>query len=159
MLMMKKERILKVHFVYMGALTEWAYSPSSHHMLVCFKKSLIAGNSTSFSFIIKAIQGSFNGFAAYLTEQVRQKLLVSFEGVVSVFPSKTLRPKTTRSWDFMGFSQNVHRNPTVESDIIIGVIDSGIYSESESFSDKGSSPLPKKLKGVCNVGKKINCNK
>ena len=55
------------------------------------------------------------------------------EGVVSVFPSRTLQLQTTRSWEFMGFPENVDRNLTVESDIIIGVIDSGIWPESDSL--------------------------
>ncbi|KAK4479771.1 hypothetical protein RD792_015306 [Penstemon davidsonii] len=58
----------------------------------------------------------------------------------------------------MGFPENVHRNPTVESDTIIGVIDSGIWPESESFNDKGFSPPPKKWKGVCKGGLNFTCN-
>lgn len=45
---------------------------------------------------------------------------------MSVFPSKTLQLQTTRSWDFMGFPETVKREPTVESDMIIGVLDNGI---------------------------------
>ncbi|KAK4479766.1 hypothetical protein RD792_015301 [Penstemon davidsonii] len=89
-----------------------------------------------------------------------KKLLMSdHEEVVSIFPSKTFQLQTTRSWDFMGFPQNVKRNPTVESDTIIGVIDSGIWPESESFSDNGFGPPPKKWKGVCKGGSNFTCNK
>ncbi|KAK9169965.1 hypothetical protein Syun_002105 [Stephania yunnanensis] len=81
------------------------------------------------------------------------------EGIVSVFPSVTLKSQTTRSWDFMGFGEHVDRVPTVESDVIIGFIDSGIWPESESFSDKGFGPPPKKWKGVCNGGANFTCNR
>ncbi|KFK23403.1 hypothetical protein AALP_AAs64312U000100, partial [Arabis alpina] len=50
------------------------------------------------------------------------------------------------------------RNPAVESDTIIGVIDSGITPESQSFSDKGFGPPPKKWKGACSGGKNFTCN-
>ena len=76
-------------------------------------------------------------------------------GVVSVFPNKKLQLQTTTSWDFMGLKEGIKtkRNPTVESDTIIGVIDSGITPESQSFSDKGFGPPPQKWKGVCSGGK------
>ena len=81
------------------------------------------------------------------------------EGVVSVFPSRSLQLQTTRSWEFMGFPENVDRNLTVESDIIIGVIDSGIWPESDSFNDEGYGPPPKKWKGTCDGGLNFTCNK
>ena len=63
---------------------------------------------------------------------------------MSVFPSRTLQPQTTRSWDFMRFSEAVSHSPISESDVIVGVIDTGIWPESESFSDSGFGPPPKK---------------
>ncbi|KAH6775398.1 hypothetical protein C2S52_012959 [Perilla frutescens var. hirtella] len=81
---------------------------------------------------------SFSGFAAKL----------SMEGVVSVFPNSKTGLHTRRSWEFMGLLENVERAET-ESDIIVGVIDSGIWHESPSFSDKDLDPPPTKWKGIC----------
>ncbi|KAK8955124.1 hypothetical protein KSP40_PGU019293 [Platanthera guangdongensis] len=67
--------------------------------------------------------------------------------VVSVFPSKRKRLHTTRSWNFLGFPSSVPRAP-FESDVIIGMIDSGIWPESKSFDDTGFGPPPSKWKGV-----------
>jgi hypothetical protein len=83
---------------------------------------------------------------------------VGMEGVVSVFPSEQKKLHTTRSWDFLGFSQQVPRRP-IESDIIIGVLDSGIWPESDSFSDKGFGPPPSKWKGTCQTSSNFTCNK
>ena len=79
------------------------------------------------------------------------------DGVVSVIPSGKKQLHTTRSWDFIGFPQKVNRAIT-ESNVIIGVIDSGVWPESESFSDKGLSPPPKKWKGTCQATN-FTCNK
>ncbi|GFP86155.1 cucumisin [Phtheirospermum japonicum] len=90
------------------------------------------------------------------------KLLQTYadsEGVVSIFPSRTLWPQTTRSWDFIGLHENMNQHSNTGSDIVIGVFDSGIWPESESFSDQGFGPIPKKWKGVCNGGKNFTCNK
>ena len=79
--------------------------------------------------------------------------------MLSVFPSRTLQLQTTRSWEFIGLAETAKRNPTVESDVIIGVLDTGIWPESESFSDKGYGPPPKKWKGACKGGSNFTCNK
>ncbi|KAA8534157.1 hypothetical protein F0562_031650 [Nyssa sinensis] len=79
------------------------------------------------------------------------------DGVVSVFPSEKKQLHTTRSWDFMGFSQQVIRT-TTESDVIIGVLDTGIWPESDSFCDEGFGPPPSKWKGTCRVSSNFTCN-
>ena len=81
---------------------------------------------------------------------------IGMDGVVSVFPSRTLKPHTTRSWDFLGFTKTAKRNLALERDIIVGMLDTGIWPESESFSDKDLGPPPKRWKGEC---VNIKCNK
>ncbi|KAK9105584.1 hypothetical protein Scep_022428 [Stephania cephalantha] len=91
--------------------------------------------------LIRSYGRSLNGFAAKLTEKERVKI-ARMEGIVSVFPSVTLELQTTRSWDFMEFGEHVNRVPTVESNTIIGVIDTGVWPELESFSDKAAETPP-----------------
>ena len=83
---------------------------------------------------------------------------VGMDGVVSVFPNKRNRVHTTRSWDFVGFPKQVHRT-TTESNIIIGILDTGIWPESDSFNDKGFGPPPSRWKGNCKALTNFTCNK
>ena len=78
---------------------------------------------------------------------------------MSIFPSRTLQLLTTESWDFTGLHLNASRNLAVEGDVIVGVLDSGIWPESESFNDHGIGPVPKKWKGTCEGGKNFTCNR
>ncbi|RHN73668.1 putative cucumisin [Medicago truncatula] len=80
-------------------------------------------------------------------------------GVISVFPSHEFHLQTTRSWDFLGLPHSFKRDQTIESSLVIGVMDTGIWPESESFNDKGLGSIPKKWKGVCAGGGNFSCNK
>ncbi|XP_065631759.1 cucumisin [Quercus suber] len=99
---------------------------------------------------------SFNGFVAKLTKEEAQKL-AGMEGIVSVFPNEKKLLHKTRSWDFMGFPKSVKRT-TFESEVIIKMIDTGIWPESESFNDEGFGPPPKGWKGICQESSHFTCN-
>ncbi|XP_074369987.1 subtilisin-like protease SBT4.3 [Apium graveolens] len=146
----------QVYIVYMGALPDGTYSPSSHHSSIL--EEVVGDRDLAESSLLTSYGRSFNGFSAYLTDQERQKI-AQHEAVVSVFRSRKVQIQTTRSWDFMGLSENVHRIPSQESDVIVGVIDTGIWPESESFDDKNFGPVPSKWKGACMGGKNFTCNK
>ncbi|RZB86840.1 Cucumisin [Glycine soja] len=103
--------------------------------------------------LLHSYKKSFNGFVVKLTEEEAVRM-AELDGVVSVFPNKKNELHTTRSWDFIGLSQNVKRT-SIESDIIVGVIDSGIWPESDSFDDEGFGPPPQKWKGTCH---NFTCN-
>ncbi|KAJ4903084.1 CO(2)-response secreted protease [Raphanus sativus] len=90
---------------------------------------------------------AFRGFSAMLTEE-EAATLSGHDEVVSVFEDTMLQLHTTR---FHG-----------SSDIIIGVVDTGIWPESPSFSDEGFGEIPSKWKGICMEGpdfNKSNCNR
>ncbi|XP_074331271.1 subtilisin-like protease SBT4.14 isoform X2 [Apium graveolens] len=71
------------------------------------------------------------------------------DGVLSVIQNKYHQLHTTKSWDFIGLARNTKRRLKVERDIIVGVLDTGITPEAESFSDHGLGPPPVKWKGSC----------
>ncbi|KAF4379825.1 hypothetical protein F8388_023842 [Cannabis sativa] len=87
------------------------------------------------------------------------------EAVVSVFVSKMKKLDTTHSWDFLAIdsvNQYNHLSMDSKSNIIVGVIDGGVWPESKSFSDKGLGPVPKRFKGECVTGENFtlaDCNR
>ncbi|KAF3433614.1 hypothetical protein FNV43_RR24716 [Rhamnella rubrinervis] len=140
----------------MGELPKGEVSTSHIHLdmlqnVIDSKSSIGPAGSLIYSY-----QRSFNGFAAKLTKEEADQI-AGMKGVVAVFPNEKLKLHTTKSWDFIGFPLNVKRSH-VESDIIVGVIDTGIWPESESFSDKGFGPPPAKWKGTCQASADFKCN-
>ncbi|XP_047306608.1 cucumisin-like [Impatiens glandulifera] len=143
------------YIVYLGDLPKNGASLLSLHTNLL---QTALGRDNVMDLIIHSYKRSFNGFVAKLTKEEMTRLS-EMDDVVSVFPNEKKELHTTRSWDFMGFSQQVNRALPVESDIIIGVLDSGIWPESDSFKDDGFGPPPAKWKGTCQSSANFTCNK
>jgi hypothetical protein len=80
------------------------------------------------------------------------------DGVLSIHERRVYWPHTTRSWNFLNLPQ--HNDPTrlkFENDVVIGMVDTGIWTDSASFSDEGLPPPPANWKGVCPTN--FTCNK
>ncbi|KAI3975055.1 hypothetical protein MKX01_005166 [Papaver californicum] len=107
--------------------------------------------------IVHSYVNNFNAFAAKLSPD-EAKQLESTTGVVSVFPNQQRKLHTTKTWDFLGFPKNVKRKVKLESNLVVGVIDTGITPGSESFNDKGFGPPPAKWKGSCGPYANFSCN-
>ncbi|KAH6812129.1 xylem serine peptidase 1 [Perilla frutescens var. frutescens] len=88
----------------------------------------------------------FNAFAAKLSEDEARELS-NMDDVVSIFPNRYHKPHTTKSWEFIGLTPNSRRNLKVESNITVGLLDTGITPDSDSFKDDGFGPIPAKWKG------------
>ncbi|KAI3797006.1 hypothetical protein L1987_39695 [Smallanthus sonchifolius] len=152
-----------VYIVYMGS----AATTRSNHNLLLTSLTERKGNA-----ILHNYQNSFLGFAAHLTKKEADDIARK-PGVVSVFPDPVLQLHTTRSWDFLKYhtgvefdsrhsaKYNVSSSHTA-SDTIIGIMDTGIWPESESFNDEGFGPIPSKWKGTCMKSDDFttaNCNR
>ncbi|CAN6203476.1 unnamed protein product [Urochloa humidicola] len=121
---------------------------SRHHDMV---GSVLDDSSSAPDRVVYHYSRTLHGFAARLTEDEKNRLAGN-DGVISVHEKVIYRPQTTRSWDFLGLPH--HNDPTrlpFESDVIIGMIDTGIWPDSASFSDAGLPPPPSKWKGVCST--------
>ncbi|KAI3992839.1 hypothetical protein MKX01_021562 [Papaver californicum] len=151
----------KHYIVYMG---EHSYPDSesvissNHDLLASVTGSIRQAKQAAIHHYSK----SFRGFSAILTAEQAQQLRES-GSVVSVFESKINQLHITRSWDFLGVDvpQN-NGNIESKSDVIVGVIDTGIWPESESFNDNGLGPVPERFKGKCVIGDQFtveNCNR
>ncbi|CAL2259969.1 unnamed protein product [Prunus armeniaca] len=152
----------KVHIVYMGERPKGDFSvASTHHSML---ETVLGSTSSAKDSLIYSYGKSFNGFAARLSDEEVAKLsaknkktwVAEMEGVVSVLPNHKLKLHTTRSWDFMGFSKGTLPAP-IEGKVIIGVLDTGIWPESDSFNDDDFGPPPSKWKGKC-TGANFTCN-
>ncbi|XVE79284.1 hypothetical protein DITRI_Ditri14bG0045500 [Diplodiscus trichospermus] len=146
----------KAYIVYMGdSLKTRTLAAANHHSLL---SEVTEDEEAARQSIIHSYGKSFNAFAAYLSPDEAERLQEK-ENVVSVFPNTIRQPQTTRSWDFLGMPLSVERNLQKESDIIVGVLDTGIYMDVPSFDDKGFGPPPAKWKGTCQLGANFSgCN-
>ncbi|XP_031377315.1 subtilisin-like protease SBT5.3 [Punica granatum] len=108
-----------------------------------------------------------NGFAATIEDDVAAEI-AKHPSVVSVFVNQGKRLHTTRSWEFLGLEHNglVHsdsiwKKATFGEGIIIGNLDTGVWPESNSFSDVGYGPIPSKWRGICQNDKDpaFHCNR
>lgn len=157
----------QAYVVYMGASVGMAkgYLRSSHLQMLL---SAVGSRKVARKSLIYSYTHSINGFSAVLSEQQAQ-IIASMPGVVSVFPSRMHKLHTTRSWDFLDLEADyaegsVESRPhaPVTGDVIIGLLDTGVWPELESFNDEGMGPIPSKWKGKCIEGDDFNssnCNK
>uniref|UniRef100_A0A7N0T0V2 Uncharacterized protein n=1 Tax=Kalanchoe fedtschenkoi TaxID=63787 RepID=A0A7N0T0V2_KALFE len=136
----------KIYIVYMG--DRLADHDSAVDMHLNILSAVKQSNGLARESLLHSYTKSFNAFAAQLSEDEANKLL-DMDEVLSVFPNGHHQLYTTRSWDFIGLPQNVRRELKAEADIIVGLLDTGITVEAESFKDDGFGPPPSKWKGTC----------
>ncbi|XP_011088876.2 subtilisin-like protease SBT5.3 [Sesamum indicum] len=179
---MKLVKLFALIFLFGFAFANGTTSNNRKHYIVYMgdhsfqdSESVIAANHEMLTSVMGSYQGAqdaavnhytktFRGFSAMLTSGQANQLAESNK-VVSVFESKTSHIHTTHSWEFLGINnlEQYHqqsRNST--SNVVIGVIDSGVWPESKSFSDYGLGPVPAKFKGECTTGENFtlsNCNR
>lgn len=113
--------------------------------------------------IIHTYTNSIQGFSATLTLS-ELEALKSSPGFISYTRDRPLKLHTTHSSQFLGLTSLSGAWPASNygENVIIGILDTGVWPESESFNDKGMTQVPSRWKGKCESGTQFNsslCNK
>ncbi|KAL2346228.1 hypothetical protein Fmac_000228 [Flemingia macrophylla] len=154
----------QVYIVYMGAADSSNASLRNDHAQLL--NSVLRRNKKA---LVRNYKHGFSGFAARLSKEEAESIAKK-PGVVSVFPDPILKLHTTHSWDFLKYQTrakintkpNADSDSSPSSDIILGILDTGIWPESPSFSDEGMGPVPSRWKGTCMTSQDFNssnCNR
>ncbi|KAL6498224.1 hypothetical protein OROGR_028621 [Orobanche gracilis] len=103
------------------------------------------------------------GFSVRLTQNEADEMM-NRPGVLTILSDMKYELHTTRTPWFLGLDQKSTLLPTNEkvSDVVIGIVDTGVWPESPSFDDTGLGHIPDSWKGECENGKnfsKFICNK
>lgn len=93
------------------------------------------------------------GFSARLTPSQLSEIEKS-PAHLATYPESFGKLFTTHSPNFLGLKPNSGLWPSARygQGVIIGIIDTGIWPESESFHDKGMPPVPRRWNGRCENG-------
>ncbi|XP_044512052.1 subtilisin-like protease SBT3 [Mangifera indica] len=123
--------------------------------------SLSADNETEM--LLYSYSHALHGFSARLTPSYLSEIEKS-PAHVATYPESFGRLFTTHTPKFLGLNHDSGIWPAASygEGVIIGVFDSGIWPESESFSDTGMPSIPQRWKGKCENGTKLSsfaCNK
>ncbi|KAI3767492.1 hypothetical protein L2E82_17641 [Cichorium intybus] len=104
-----------------------------------------------------------HGFSTRLTVE-QAEVLEKKHGILSVKEEVIYKLHTTRTPEFLGLEGRdvMFSGPGSGGDVVIGVVDTGIWAGSKSLDDTGFGPVPVWWKGECNNGTGFGvskCNK
>lgn len=120
--------------------------------------------------LLYTYDSAYHGFAAALSPEEVESLRQS-DSVLGVYEDTVYTLHTTRTPEFLGLDPEVGRWAghslqdlnQASQDVIIGVLDTGVWPESKSFSDVNMPDVPARWRGECvaadDFDPKIHCNK
>ncbi|KAJ4780309.1 Subtilisin-like protease [Rhynchospora pubera] len=105
----------------------------------------------------------FHGFSASL-DQTQANSLRQNPSVLAVYEDRVRHLHTTRSPQFLGLRTQLGLWSLSDygSDVVVGVLDTGVWPERRSFSDRNLPPVPATWRGECETGPGFSasaCNK
>ncbi|KAL2495657.1 Subtilisin-like protease SBT5.4 [Forsythia ovata] len=162
--------IKKSYIVYLGGHShgpeitsdQLHHVADSHHELL---GTILGSKGKAKDAIFYSYKRHINGFAAMLEEEEAAET-AKHPDVVSVFLNQGRNLHTTHSWEFLMLERNGVIHPSslwkkarFGEDTIIANLDTGVWPESQSFSDNDFGPIPSKWKGICQHDDGFSCNR
>lgn len=103
--------------------------------------------------LVYIYNNALHGFSARLSPKQLEQLKKS-HGFVSCHRDLPVKKDTTHTSQFLGLNADSGLWPVSDygKDVIVGVIDTGVWPESASYRDEGMGPVPSRWKGECERG-------
>ncbi|XP_016451547.1 subtilisin-like protease SBT1.4 [Nicotiana tabacum] len=123
-----------------------------HHWYSSILRSVSSSSQYSAK-ILYSYDYASQGFSARLTSGQADRIR-RVPGVVSVILDRARQLHTTHTPTFLGLADSfgLWPNSDYADDVIVGVLDTGIWPERPSFTDDGLSAVPSGWKGKCETG-------
>ncbi|XP_057975752.1 subtilisin-like protease SBT3 [Malania oleifera] len=126
-------------------------------------KFTTSSGSSSSSKLLYSYNHAIRGFSAILSPS-ELNALKKTPGYISSTRDLQVTVDTTHSFKFLGLNPHIGAWPASNfgKDAIIGLVDSGVWPENESFNDDGMTEVPSRWKGECESGVQFNssmCNR
>ncbi|XP_002518750.2 subtilisin-like protease SBT1.6 [Ricinus communis] len=152
----------KAYIIHMDKSAKPAAFSTHHEWYLSTLSSLSSSDGYSPAHLY-SYKHVMDGFSAVLSQDHLDQL-ESLPSHVATFSESFGHLHTTRTPKFLGLNRHTGLWPASKfgDDIIIGVLDTGIWPESESFNDKNMPPVPNRWLGICETGTEFNtshCNK
>ncbi|PON41321.1 Subtilase [Parasponia andersonii] len=128
-----------------------------------YSASLHSSLSSSSDSLLYSYTSAYPGFAASLDPD-EAELLRQSNDVLGVYEDTVYTLHTTRTPEFLGLEVDggLSTQDQASHDVIVGVLDTGVWPESKSFDDTGMPEIPIRWHGACESGPDFEpslCNK
>lgn len=119
--------------------------------LTRFHQQLAAQHTVSE--VLYSYTHTFNGFSAQMSAEDARRLR-NHPDVVGVWLDEAMQLDTTNTPEFLGLNDanGQHTLGVKGDDVVIGIVDTGIWPESASFADDGSYAALEGWEDACDVG-------
>ncbi|XP_057975755.1 subtilisin-like protease SBT3 [Malania oleifera] len=141
---------------------QW-YSATIDSVKVTGAAAREAGPEADVPNVLYTYDNALHGFSAVLSPEELENLK-KIPGYISAYRDMgTIIPETTHTADFLSLNPTTGLWPASDygKDIIVGVVDTGVWPESRSFNDDGMTQIPVRWKGTCEEGQEFKssmCN-
>ncbi|ERN11298.1 subtilisin-like protease SBT1.8 [Amborella trichopoda] len=147
---------LRVYIVRMSKAHMPPVFTTHDHWYASELQTTIDADANADSRLLYTYDSAFHGYAALLSPYEAEKLR-SYDSVLAVYEEYVYELHTTRSPAFLGLGGydapvDMASLDQASEDVVIGVLDTGVWPESPSFSDAGMAVVPPKWQGACESG-------